>query len=275
MKILSIDVGIKNLACCVLDIMEQDCKIVSWDIINLCNETNQNQKCSCKNKNKKNCSNIARYYKEEVYYCLKHANENKLLIEPTELAITKLKKKKLGELEEICKKYEIKIGIKELKKNLIEKLERYVKDKCLQKIKKINANHVNLVDIGRSINEKLTQEYGLYDIDVVLIENQISPIANRMKTVQGMIAQYFIDKQIYDIHFVSSINKLKDFNVGKINYNERKAKSIEITFQLLKGDDKSIAKLSESKKKDDLADCFLQGYWFFKNKVLSAKNLKI
>lgn len=275
MKILSIDVGIKNLACCVLDIMEQDCKIVSWDIINLCNETNQNQKCSCKNKNKKNCSNIARYYKEEVYYCLKHANENKLLIEPTELAITKLKKKKVGELEEICKKYEIKIGIKELKKNLIEKLERYVKDKCLQKIKKTNANHVNLVDIGRSINEKLTQEYGLYDIDVVLIENQISPIANRMKTVQGMIAQYFIDKQIYDIHFVSSINKLKDFNVGKINYNERKAKSIEITFQLLKGDDKSIAKLSESKKKDDLADCFLQGYWFFKNKVLSAKNLKI
>mgnify|MGYP001369965902 CR=1 FL=1 len=275
MKILSIDVGIKNLACCVLDIMEQDCKIVSWDIINLCNETNQNQKCSCKNKNKKNCSNIARYYKEEVYYCLKHANENKLLIEPTELAITKLKKKKVGELEEICKKYEIEIGIKELKKNLIEKLERYVKDKCLQKIKKTNANHVNLVDIGRSINEKLTQEYGLYDIDVVLIENQISPIANRMKTVQGMIAQYFIDKQIYDIHFVSSINKLKDFNVGKINYNERKAKSIEITFQLLKGDDKSIAKLSESKKKDDLADCFLQGYWFFKNKVLSAKNLKI
>jgi hypothetical protein len=275
MKIISIDVGIKNLACCVLDIMEQDCKIVSWDIINLCNETNQNQKCSCKNKNKKSCSNIARYYKEEVYYCLKHANENKLLIEPTELSITKLKKKKVGELEEICKKYDIEIGIKELKKNLIEKLERYVKDKCLQKIKKTNANHVNLVDIGRSINEKLTQEYGLYDIDVVLIENQISPIANRMKTVQGMIAQYFIDKQIYDIHFVSSINKLKDFNVGKINYNERKAKSIEITFQLLKGDDKSIAKLSESKKKDDLADCFLQGYWFFKNKVLSAKNLKI
>ena len=267
MKILSIDVGIKNLACCVLDIMEQDCKIVSWDIINLCNEANQNQKCSCKNKNKKSCSNIARYSKEEVYYCLKHANENKLLIEPTELSITKLKKKKVGELEEICKKYEIKIGIKELKKNLIEKLERYVKDKCLQKIKKTNANHVNLVDIGRSINEKLTQEYGLYDIDVVLIENQISPIANRMKTVQGMIAQYFIDKQIYDIHFVSSINKLKDFNVGKINYNERKAKSIEITFQLLKGDDKSIAKLSESKKKDDLADCFLQGLWYINNKL--------
>ena len=276
MKILSIDVGIKNLACCVMDINNNDYKIVSWDIINLCNESAQHHKCSCLNKNKKNCSNIARYYcNQEVYYCLKHANENKLLIEPKELAITKLKKKKVGELEEICKKYDIKIGIKELKKNLVEKLERYVKEKCLQKIKKTNANHVNLVDIGKNINENLTHQYGLYDIDVVLIENQISPIANRMKTVQGMIAQYFIDKQIFNIHFVSSINKLKDFNLGKINYNKRKEKSIEITFQLLKDDDKSIKKLNESKKKDDLADCFLQGYWFFKNKVLSAKNLKI
>ena len=276
MKILSIDVGIKNLACCLLEIVDKECKIFSWDIINLCNESTQDYKCSCKNKNKKDCSNIARYYcKQEIYYCLKHANENKLLIEPTELAITKLKKKKVGELEEICKKYDIKIGIKEVKKNLIEKLERYVKDKCLQKVRKTNANHVNLVEIGKSINEKLTHQYGSYDIDVVLIENQISPIANRLKTIQRMIAQYFIDKQIFDIHFVSSINKLKDFNVGKINYNERKAKSIEISLQLLNDDDKSIEILNKSKKKDDLADCFLQGYWFFKNKVLSAKNLKI
>ena len=29
-------------------------------------------------------------------------------------------------------------------------------------------------------------------IEIVLIENQISPIANRMKTIQGMIMQYFI-----------------------------------------------------------------------------------
>ena len=30
------------------------------------------------------------------------------------------------------------------------------------------------------------------DIDLILIENQISPIANRMNCLQGMIMQYFI-----------------------------------------------------------------------------------
>ena len=32
----------------------------------------------------------------------------------------------------------------------------------------------------------------------VFIENQISPIANRMKTIQGMLAQYFIMKSNID-----------------------------------------------------------------------------
>lgn len=274
MKILSIDVGIKNLACCLLEIVDKECKIFSWDIINLCNESTQDYKCSCKNKNKKDCSNIARYYcKQEIYYCLKHANENKLLIEPTELAITKLKKKKVGELEEICKKYDIKIGIKEVKKNLIEKLERYVKDKCLQKVRKTNANHVNLVEIGKSINEKLTHQYGSYDIDVVLIENQISPIANRMNCIQGMLTQYFVNNNIINIQYISAINKLKDFiSDEKLNYNERKKKSIIITKDILNQIDMNlpdkeiiINHFIKSKKQDDLADCFLQCLWFLKN----------
>ena len=45
----------------------------------------------------------------------------------------------------------------------------------------------------------------------VIIENQIRPIANRMKTVQGMLAQHFITIQIPFIDFVSSGNKLKQF----------------------------------------------------------------
>ena len=36
----------------------------------------------------------------------------------------------------------------------------------------------------------------------VIIENQISPIANRMKTIQGMITQYFIMKNIYNVEYI-------------------------------------------------------------------------
>ena len=38
MKILSIDVGIKNLACCLFDTSCNDYIIKSWYIIDLCDE---------------------------------------------------------------------------------------------------------------------------------------------------------------------------------------------------------------------------------------------
>ena len=36
-----------------------------------------------------------------------------------------------------------------------------------------------------------------------------------MKTIQGMIAQYFIDCNNYNIEFISAANKLKLFNNNK------------------------------------------------------------
>jgi hypothetical protein len=51
------------------------------------------------------------------------------------------------------------------------------------------------------------------------------PIANRMKTLQGMIAQYFIMNNVINIEFISACNKLKDFNTNKnTTYSERKKK---------------------------------------------------
>ena len=48
-------------------------------------------------------------------------------------------------------------------------------------------------------------------IDTVIIENQISTLASRMKTLQGMITQYFIMKNIPQIEFISASCKLKLF----------------------------------------------------------------
>ena len=39
MKILSIDVGMKNLAYCLLDLNEKKIEITNWDIIDLCENT--------------------------------------------------------------------------------------------------------------------------------------------------------------------------------------------------------------------------------------------
>ena len=65
MKVVSIDVGIKNMAFCVLS-KEEDAssKVETWDIINVAEETPK--KCGC-------CIKPAKFKKNDTYYCLKHA----------------------------------------------------------------------------------------------------------------------------------------------------------------------------------------------------------
>ena len=79
-----------------------------------------------------------------------------------------------------------------------------------------------------------------------------------------MITQYFIMKDVNNIKFVSSINKLKHFenNESKTTYNERKKYSIEKCNEILINNPNIIDNIdifNKSKKKDDLADSFLQG----------------
>ena len=104
---------------------------------------------------------------------------------------------------------------------------------------------------------------------MVIIENQISPIANRMKTIQGMVSQYFIMRNnCRHIEFISSMNKLKEYNGSniKINYSDRKKLGIKVCLEILNDNDKEF--FIKHKKKDDLADSFLQGLWYIKNKLI-------
>jgi hypothetical protein len=107
-----------------------------------------------------------------------------------------------------------------------------------------------------------------------------------MKTVQGMLAQYFIMMyETIEIEFISSSNKLKMFTKEKEKekkettektqsqtYTEHKKDSIFYCEQVLKegnfkGGEQWVQ--IEKKKKDDLADCFLQGVWWLsQNKKL-------
>ena len=87
------------------------------------------------------------------------------------------------------------------------------------------------------------------------------------RSIQGMLTQFFIEHNIYNISFISSINKLKDFNLGKLSYKERKLKSIELTQNILNNNNfiHWINIFNNHKKKDDLSDSFLQGLWYINN----------
>ena len=86
-----------------------------------------------------------------------------------------------------------------------------------------------------------------------------------MKTIQGMIAQYFIDSGNYNIEFISAANKLKLFSsVKKTSYEERKKMSIQYTRELLNKQNMETEEdfFNKHGKKDDLADSLLQGIYY-------------
>ena len=92
-----------------------------------------------------------------------------------------------------------------------------------------------------------------------------------MKTLQGMIMQHFIEKGCDIIEEIAASNKLKDYlKKKKTKYCERKRLSIEVTKKILEEKNNLhhwIPHFIEHKKKDDLADSFLQGIWYIKYKL--------
>lgn len=269
MKVLSIDVGIKNLALCLFNVESKEkYEIGKWDVVSLCNEKVVN--CSC--------GKPAKYHymcqedETEIYYCKKHCKNIENPIIPKELELQKLKKIKINTLRQLLTNHEIEFDAKLSKVHLLEYLECKLKQTYILPFSNtVKTSELSLIEIGINMKSVLDSLYGDMYIDTVIIENQISPIANRMKTLQGMIAQYFIMKNTTDIHFISAANKLKEYVTTKTTYNERKHKGIEICEELLINNEsfgKHLDMFYGHKKKDDLADCFLQGIWYLRNNII-------
>jgi hypothetical protein len=83
-----------------------------------------------------------------------------------------------------------------------------------------------------------------------------------------MIAQYFIMYDKTQIAFVSAANKLKghmDIETDISTYAARKKEGISVTLKILNERfPEWLSHFTQHKKKDDLADAFLQGNWYAK-----------
>jgi len=295
-KLLSIDIGIKNLAFCLFEIENNIYNVKKWDIVNIGEETPlfcgeiENDKSKTKSTNI--CNKPAKYTKNNKCYCLKHSKKQVFHVPTKELVPSYLNKQKINNLFELAEKYNISYTKPIKKQDLIHLFNEHVLNKCFETVNVTNSNKVDIISIGKNIKKKFDDIFttnNTYDnIDVILIENQISPIANRMKTIQGMVAQYFIMKnstqQQQHIEFVSSFNKLKDVTnqntitithtqddkTEKSKYNDRKKLGISTCLENLEktnSNDEWIQFFKKHGKKDDLADCFLQGIWYIKNKL--------
>jgi Mitochondrial resolvase Ydc2 / RNA splicing MRS1 len=287
-KIVSIDVGIKNLAYCIFEkIAGSPLVVTDWNSINLIQPENNiiDPKCNASlDKSKKGkeciCNKKAKYHftkegEPTLYYCEKHAKSSKKPIFTKECSPTYLKKQKVDTLTTIITNLKLSDNPQDKKPQIIEKISAYYDQNTLKPIitKKTSANDVSLIEIGKSIKRELNNIPEMETITHVLIENQISPIATRMKTIQGLLAQYFIMKNDnIIIEFISSSNKLRNVMIESTEnpqtasqkYKQHKIDSVIYTEQLLEKNDefKKWLPILNTSKKDDLADCFLQGMWY-------------
>ena len=104
----------------------------------------------------------------------------------------------------------------------------------------------------------------------VIVENQPSLKNPTMKSIQMMVFSYFLIRGKCDkLEMINARNKLKVYKGPKIScdikdkYKKNKFLAIEYCKEMIKNEeDKFIEQYTNSKKKDDLADSYLQGIYY-------------
>lgn len=298
MKIASFDIGIKNLAVCVLD--SETKEIIHWTVINTidpdlvshycnkcgksatvstlentlfdtCNKNSDIKDTILKDTEKKDTENNTKIDNTEVNEIETEVNDTDNTENEIEVTEIKVKETKESELKETwwCLVHD------PLKKTRDKKeIEKLKKKKAGKKVKSCTTQELNIKTI---IALDKLQEI-LLDVDEVIIELQ--PRLNpKMKQISQTVYSYFlirgaVDKnRIRKVCFVSATKKLKIaaklYNGPQITcklsgkYAQRKYYSKEYTKWLLKENEYACSVMAEFKSKiDDLCDCYLQGIWY-------------
>lgn len=245
MLILSIDIGITHLAHCLVSVTDTF-QIIDWDVNDLLG-----QQPVCTHVCKKQCKQPALFFRDTSFFCKKHAQPI-----PPLSGLTK------PELTELCNLH----GITQCdsKESMVQQLN----GKKLNEVKRKSAKTCSAIDLGKELMVRYDK---FKNVDFVVIENQIGPLANRMKMLQGMVMQYWIMKQA-QVVCVSSVNKLKLFHTGPSTYAQRKKIGIDSVRKLIAANQWKTG-FEQHKKKDDLADTLLQVIWYLNN--INADYLKL
>jgi hypothetical protein len=236
-KILSIDVGIKNLAYCTLESTISGVIIENWGIINIMQDINK--KCTNTIRNKP-CMRDASFciHKEGVdnnFFCNKKTCEKKMNQQFSKKEIKKQKRK-------TCKN----IKLKELGLILLTKLK----------------NNKNLLKVNKVIieNQPVLKNPTMKSVQMILYTFFLDHGIMNKKSL------------IDDVILFSARNKLKIYDGPvvecniKNKYSKRKYLSVEYTKYFVKDMQKWFAFFNTHTKKDDLADSYLQGLYYILKK---------
>ena len=237
MKIISWDVGIKNLAFCVIELNNDNTKkILHWNIINLIPDNEHCFISTCKKPVIKSCE----YYGKSVCWCEKHESFYKTL-----QTISKDCPQNLTKPSNVKTINCNNINIDDLRCNMIYKLDTQV--------------------LPLVYTEK---------INYFLIENQPTLKNPRMKAIADTLYTWALirckldSKITKSLHLINPSNKLKKYASELLEadnkYRTTKLKSIEVVKDYFEKNKLQnwINYLSNYSKKDDLCDAMLQGFYW-------------
>ena len=310
--VLSFDVGVIHLSYCLLTQKKYiksdgttyvDWYILDWNNIDLTNRAEQ--KCSCGAK-----ASLTQTVTGEIkYYCKTHGKKVDPSgdIEPFDTCFVSCGKASgktctyhsRGDDDKTCGKSGSYIN-NELCYCTVHAKQKYkseVKQIELKPFKLKNSATLNFDDVKYGLIMELEKRTNLLDADYVVIENQPSFKNPRMKSIASTIYDYYlirgiIDKKISNsritqVKFMSPSNKLKLASEGDTKqlikakstddtkaYKLTKSLGIKYCLDLIAHLHEWVKHFNSFKKRDDLADSFLQGAYFYSNVLYPIKPIK-
>lgn len=241
----SFDIGVRNLAVCILDKTDENpgYRIREWKLISLVSQVG---------KKVLTCSSLIKKRKNDIPYC---CGKKASFWNPIDKKIA------------YCRTH--------VPKDEIDTLQRYTTTK-----------NITDMELNESIINELDEISSLWlECDEIVMESQKR---SNMRRIVYMIFSYLTYKKIHqentklkNIKIISASHKLaipqnklsitlptiSQDGQTKKDYDGRKVLAKEHCVILLKNDHKHLTYYKSQSKKDDLADCFLQGLWYILCKV--------
>jgi len=283
MKIASWDIGIKNLAYCIIentDISTNPYIIHKLDIINII-EDNKCSWCDCScNIIKTTCS----YLGEKKLFCKHHKSYHNVLFSKWENIKQSISECNKTDICSICQK-NAKFTLNNVFYCTAHKtkiLKKWDNDIELKKFNSAKIKNTSVIDLKLNLVNKLDNIKELLDVDEVCIENQPAFKNPRMKAISDTLYTWFVirgmvdKKTIKKINFISPSNKLKiEDKEDEINeeienstnkYKTTKKLSIQHCKEILKYNQDYIKMIETFPKQDDCCDTIMMAIYYFKNK---------